>query len=188
MHRGLTSTMKYDKAADALAISFHPRPAGTPTTRVIAVTAEESIHADFIGAQLVGLEILDASRLIPRKALATISAAGELLSVKKAAALTKRQPRTLQIACERGRIAGAVKDGRDWLIPASSLWTYIDELSPRGRPPKARSAPNRKRILAARGRDGAGENLDVRAAVVGEDADTRTIRVSAARPRAARHK
>lgn len=145
MNRGLTSTMKYDKAADALAISFHPRPAGTPVTRVIAVTDSESIHADFIGDQLVGFEILDATRLIPAKALASITAAGELLSVKKAAALTKRQPRTLQIACENGRIEGAVKDGRDWLIPASSLWKYIDELSPRGRPPKAKGAPRRRR-------------------------------------------
>jgi hypothetical protein len=145
MPRTLKTTMKYDAAADALAISFHPRPKGTPTTRELEVRPGELIHADFIGEQLVGFEILDATRLIPAAALKTISAAGELLSVKDAAAISKRAPRTLRIAAERGRIPGAVKEGRDWLIPASGLWAYIDDLSPRGRPPASKRAPNRRR-------------------------------------------
>lgn len=145
MSRSLKSTMKYDAAADALAISFHPRPKGTPITRELEVADGQTIHADFIGDRLVGFEILDATRLISQKALETISAAGELLSMKEAALLSKRAPRTLQIACERGRIPGAVKHGRDWLIPASGLWSYIDDLSPRGRPPASSAAPNRRR-------------------------------------------
>jgi hypothetical protein len=145
MSRFTKTTMKYDAAADALAISFHPRPAGDPTTHAVKVTPTESIFVDFIGEKLVGFEILDATRLIPKAALATITAAGELISASKAAKLTRRDPRAIQIACARGKIEGAVKDGRDWFMPASSLWTYIDALPARGRPPKVKSAPNRRR-------------------------------------------
>lgn len=142
-----STRITYDRAADAVAIIFAPRPDGRPLTKDLG----HGVSADFIGKQLVGFEILGASALIPPAALETIGAAGEELSLKQAAKEAKRQPQTLRKAIERGAIIGAEKRGRDWVMTRAALFNYLESLAPAGRPTKNKRAPHRKRALT-RGR------------------------------------
>ncbi|MEX2181726.1 MAG: DUF2283 domain-containing protein [Gemmatimonadaceae bacterium] len=134
--------MTYSPEADAFALDFHPVPAGRRVTRELA----PNVRADYIGDRLVGFEILDASTLIPSEALATIGAPSfPVLTIAEAAKKFKRHPRTLRYAAERGKIAGAEKTGRDWLVPYVGVLNYVVNLPPAGRPAKHRRAPNRRR-------------------------------------------
>lgn len=132
----------YDASADAVAIQFGPAPKGVrPLTRSLS----PQIRADFHGETLLAFEILDASTVLPAAALETMRAPVELLTLQEASRESKREPRTLRSAIAAGRIVGAVKRGRDWIVPKHALWNYLESLAPAGRPTNNKRAPLRKR-------------------------------------------
>ncbi len=60
--------------------------------------------------------------------------ANQFLTTDDAAVRLGVARRTVQLWLRQGRIGGAFKVGRDWLIPVESLDDF--ELPKRGRPPK----------------------------------------------------
>lgn len=130
-------TLSYDAAADAVAIQFAAAPKGqAPITRELA----PHIRADYLGAQLLGLEILEASAMLSAEALAGLTPPVELLTIREAAKASKREPTTLRSAIAAKRLI-ATKKGRDWQIARHDLLSYLDGLAPAGRPTKNRRAP-----------------------------------------------
>jgi len=53
-----------------------------------------------------------------------------LLTVRQLGARLHRSPSTVRSWVEAGRFAGAVKVGRGWLVPASSVVAFLDEQRP----------------------------------------------------------
>ncbi|MEX2181656.1 MAG: DUF2283 domain-containing protein [Gemmatimonadaceae bacterium] len=137
--------MKYDPQADALAIRFTRAKDARPVTRVLA----GNIRGDYVGEQLVAIEILAASQLIDPRSLATIAPAGTWLTIEEAVKVSKRQPTTLRNAIAHSRLK-AEKRGRDWMVLESELLNYLESLSPAGRKPANRSASHRNRSSTAK--------------------------------------
>ena len=54
-----------------------------------------------------------------------------MITVMTAAKILRLQPVTVRLLCRMGRIEGAVKFGRDWIIPDQPI--YINQRGP-GRP------------------------------------------------------
>lgn len=136
--------MTYDPTADAVAIVLAPSVKGARVTRA----APAALRADFVGDQLVGLELLGASALLPTAALAALRPPIEELTMAEAVRESHRQPRTLRSAIAAGKLE-ATKRGRDWFIPRHALWNYLESLSLAGRPP-ANPRPRRERTARAR--------------------------------------
>jgi hypothetical protein len=133
--------ISYDAPADAVAIRFASAPKGkAPTTRELA----PNIRADFLGARLLGLEILEASSMLSTEALAGLTPPVELLTIREAAKASKREPTTLRSAIAAKRLL-ATKKGRDWQIARHDLLTYLEGLAPAGRPTNNERAPMRER-------------------------------------------
>ena len=55
-----------------------------------------------------------------------------MITVREAAKILRLKPVTVRLLCVRGQIEGAVKVGRDWVIPDRP--TYIERRGP-GKPP-----------------------------------------------------
>lgn len=137
--------LSYDAAADAVAIQFASAPKGkAPTTRELA----PHIRADFLGTQLLGLEILEASTMLSAEALKGLTPPVELLTITEAAKESKRAPTTIRSAIAAGRLT-ATKKGRDWVVARHDLWNYLEDLAPAGRPTNNKRAPLRKRRAQA---------------------------------------
>ncbi len=132
--------MHYDPTMDALSITFGRSARGRPITSEIA----PGIHADYIGAQLIAIEVLDASMHVSPKVLANIEPPTEWLTIAEAVAESRRRPTTLRNAIAAGKLE-AEKRGRDWMVTRSSLWNYLEALRPAGRKPTDRRAPYRVR-------------------------------------------
>lgn len=125
-----TPSFTYDAAADVLGVWLAPDD-GTAITRVVA----PGVHADVDAAgRLVSVEVLDASGRYARAALEALASPAELLTLSEAAAESGLAPTTLRGLLHRGRLAG-VKRGRDWLVTAAALWSYLDSRDARGRKP-----------------------------------------------------
>ena len=58
-----------------------------------------------------------------------------MITVKQAAKILRLKPVTVGVLCRQGQIEGAVKIGRDWMIPDRP--TYTNRRGP-GRPPTRR--------------------------------------------------
>ena len=58
-----------------------------------------------------------------------------MITVKQAAKILRLKPVTVGMLCRRGQIEGAIKVGRDWVIPSPPK--YIKRRGP-GRPPAKR--------------------------------------------------
>ena len=58
-----------------------------------------------------------------------------MITAKAAAKILKLKPVTVRLLCRMGRIEGAEKVGRDWVVPDRP--TYIARRGP-GRPPTGR--------------------------------------------------
>ena len=58
-----------------------------------------------------------------------------MITVKQAAKILRLKPVTVRLLCLRGQIEGAVKVGRDWVIPDRP--TYANRRGP-GKPPTRR--------------------------------------------------
>lgn len=125
-----TPSLTYDAAADVLGVWLAPDD-GTAITRVVA----PGVHVDVdASGRLVSVEVLDASGQYARAALEALAAPAELLTLAEAAEESGLAQATLRGLLNRGRLAG-VKRGRDWLVTAAALWSYLDSRDARGRKP-----------------------------------------------------
>jgi hypothetical protein len=70
-----------------------------------------------------------------------MEAISEYLTTAAVAKVRGGSMRTLRQMCQKGKIPGAVKIGRDWFIPKASL-EHVPPLRPPGRPPRQPPAPD----------------------------------------------
>lgn len=49
----------------------------------------------------------------------------DMITTKEAAAIIGYLPRSVKTLCQRGKLPGARKVGRDWLIPRASAEGYV---------------------------------------------------------------
>ena len=143
--------MRYDIEVDALAVEFRP---GATSARTVAVAPGVNVDFDAKG-RLVTLELLDASRHVPRQALERLPSAKDYLTLAEAARESGLAAATLRVQINKGRIA-AVKRGRDWLVDATALLNYLESRDQRGRPPAAPRARRARAAQRAAARDGEG--------------------------------
>ena len=140
--------MRYDQAADALAIDLTDAPNSARTVKV-----SETVRLDFDKAgRLVSVEILDASFHVAPADLAQLPSGDEALTLLEAERESGIKASTLRVLLNRGRLKG-VKRGRDWYVDATDLMNYMESRSPRGRPPARgarKKAPSRTARPAAR--------------------------------------
>lgn len=126
----MTMHVRYDTAADALAVQFTPGGRDVVTQEVAP-----GIFLDFDAQdRLTAIEVLHASRHIPRAVLEQYPYPVRQLTLAEASATSGLSPITLRRQIGAGRIA-AVKRGRDWLVEELSLINYLESRATSGRPP-----------------------------------------------------
>lgn len=126
--------MTYSPEVDAVAITL-ATSGRRPVTREIS----PGVYGDYDGDRLVAIEILDASSRYSVEELAAMGSPETWLTLEEAAeeAAAEGDPIsaiTLRGLLNAGRIQGK-KQGRDWLIAGSALWSYLENRVPAGRPP-----------------------------------------------------
>ena len=122
--------MTYDAEADVLGI-WLPGPTREARTHELAV----GVHADLTpDGRLTAVEVLDASSRYPIDALRALEGPADWMTLTEAAGESGLNPATLRRQVLNGRLA-ARKQGRDWLVSAAALWTYLESRAPSGRPP-----------------------------------------------------
>jgi uncharacterized protein YuzE len=132
----------YDNEADALSITLLPTVARARTVQVARGVLAHFDRAD----HLIEFEILEASAHYPHPVLEQISSPAEYLTLSEAAREAGLAPSTLRWQIRKQRLV-AEKRGHDWLVTRAALWTYLENRSPRGRPPRSRKARRaRKRV------------------------------------------
>ncbi len=126
----------YDPTLDTLTIT-----AGGAGPAVRAVTQGDDVILDFNAAGgLIQIEVLNARQHYPSKFLKTLpTATDEALSLVDAAREFGRDPATLRMQMNKGRLPGT-KRGRDWVVTRRAMVAYLEALTGVGRPPKARLA------------------------------------------------
>lgn len=82
--------------------------------------------------RLVAIEVLDASKLVPREVLEKHPYPVEYMTLEEAGKESGLSPATLRRQINNGRIE-AIKRGRDWLIDELSLINYLESRGPAGR-------------------------------------------------------
>jgi uncharacterized protein YuzE len=121
---------QYDVQADAMAVQFTKGEG-----RVLTEEVAPGVYLDFDAkGKLVAIEVLHASRHVPRAVLEAHPYPIEYLTLAEAGEESGLSPATLRRQINNGRIA-AVKRGRDWLIDGLSLLNYLESRAPSGRPP-----------------------------------------------------
>ena len=116
--------LTYDATVDAFQFELAP---GTPVAKTIEWGHGVYVDVDARG-RVLGIEVLDASTRFD--AVSGLSAA------------------TLRVLLNSGRLVGR-KQGRDWTVTLSDLYTYLESRAPSGRPAKSRKA--RRKIRATGG-------------------------------------
>lgn len=138
----------YDTAADALAVQLTPGGRDVVTQEVAP-----GIFLDFDAQdRLTAIEVLHASRHVPRVVLEQYPYPVRQLTLAEASTMSGLSPVTLRRQISAGRIA-AVKRGRDWLVEEVSLINYLESRAASGRPPaqaKARLARRTHRTTPAK--------------------------------------
>lgn len=67
------------------------------------------------------------------------------LTVEEAAAERRTSPAAMRKRLERGQVAGAVKEGKRWLIPSAPPADTVDDPDNMGRAPHQRPRPGNRR-------------------------------------------
>lgn len=135
----------YDPTLDTLTIT-----AGGAGPSVRAVTQGDDVILDFnaVGG-LIQIEVLNARQHYPTKFLKTLPmATDEVLSLVDAAREFGRDPATLRMQLNKGRLRGT-KRGRDWVVTRRAMVAYLESLTGVGRPPKAPPAMRRRATTKA---------------------------------------
>lgn len=133
--------MRYDQAADALAIELTDAPDSARTVKV-----SETVRLDFdTKGRLVMVEILDASFHVAPADLAQLPTGEDVLTLLEAERESGIKASTLRVQLNHGRLKG-VKRGRDWYVDATDLMNYMESRSSRGRPlaSEQRTSPSRR--------------------------------------------
>lgn len=119
--------IEYDKDVDALAITFIDQ-ARSALTKEVAV----GVNLDFDSkANLVAIEILDASRFASAKSLGKLPATSNELTLAEAAKESGLESDTLRSLMHKKRLP-ARKVGRDWKVELADLYTYLESRDTRG--------------------------------------------------------
>lgn len=160
----------YSAPADALYIEL------VGGRREVARSQEvgSGITLDFdAGGRLLGIELLNATRHVPRDQLEAAGTPDEWLTLAEASAAAAEEgvvlsPATLRVQIRNGRIP-AEKRGRDHFVSRHALFTYFESRAPSGRrgtPPAAatREAAEREIVKGIAARvDGQGARSTVMA-------------------------
>jgi excisionase family DNA binding protein len=138
--------MTYSIGADALAIEFDPDGEGARSQEVAP-----GLVLDFTAeGKLLALELLNASRHVPRATLERLPTPARYLTLVEAAEESGLSPVTLRRQIAAGRLS-AVKRGRDWLVDETALVNYLESRDARGRPSAQRAARTRRSRRAPAG-------------------------------------
>jgi len=130
----------YDADADVLGI-WCPGASSSARTHELA----PGVHVDLTpDGRLTSVEVLDASSRYPVESLRTLQSPADWMSLVEAAGESGLKPATLRRQVLNGRLA-ARKRGRDWLVSAAALWTYLENRAPSGRPPVSRKGRHVRR-------------------------------------------
>lgn len=120
---------QYDAQVDAMSAQLTPGGKGIITKEVAP-----GIYLDFDKkGRLVAIEVLNASKHVPREILEQHPYTVEYMTLAEAGKESGLSPDTLRRQINNGRIE-AIKRGRDWLIDELSLVNYLESRSPAGRP------------------------------------------------------
>jgi uncharacterized protein YuzE len=136
----MTIRARYDRTADAAYISVGRRRKSETTRRV-----SHDVAVDFDrNGYVVGIEILNAREHFGPD-INRLPSAVEELSLAEAAARCDppRSPTTLRVQIRNGRLK-ATKRGRDWVVTAAELETYLEAVEA-GRFNEAVARPMRRR-------------------------------------------
>ncbi len=136
---------RYDAQVDAMAVQFTKGEG-----RVLTQEVAPGVYLDFDSkGKLLAIEVLYASRHVPRAVLEANPYPIEYLTLAEAGKESGLSPATLRRQINNGRIA-AVKRGRDWLIDGLSLINYLESRARSGRPPMKRKPARATRKVAAK--------------------------------------
>jgi len=136
--------LTYDPEADVLDISLTER-------RRPGVQHEKVATGVYLGwseNRLAGIQVLQASKHVPRGTLERIDSAAVMCTPRELAREHGLVAGSIANAAAAGRLPGAVKRGGTWFIPSSAFVNYLEARAPSGRPPKsvkARRARKRTR-------------------------------------------
>ena len=136
--------LTYDATVDAFQFELAP---GTPVAKTIEWGHGVYVDVDARG-RVLGIEVLDASTRFDAASLATLQPPVNTLSLAEAADESGLSAATLRVLLNGGRLVGR-KQGRDWTVTLSDLYTYLESRAPSGRPAKSRKA--RRKIRATGG-------------------------------------
>ena len=126
----------YSRTYDALAVELAPGPC------VESISLGPGITADIDReGRLICIEVLNASAWYSLPQLETLPSAVELITVREAARDSGFRVSTLRKHILAGRIPGARKDGRDWLLPRHELRSLLQNRPRIGRPPGSGKPP-----------------------------------------------
>ena len=130
--------LTYDATVDAFLLELAP---GTPVAKTIEWGPGVHVDVDARG-RVLGIEVLDASTHFDAASLATLRLPVIALSLVEAADESGLSAGTLRVLLNSGRLVGS-KQGRDWTVRLSDLYTYLESRAPSGRPAKSRKAKRR---------------------------------------------
>jgi len=124
----------YDPDVDALAVQLAP---GRKTARLIKLGRGITADLDADG-RLITVEVLDASHWYDRPTLEGLTRPGREFTLAEAVKESGLEASTLRRQAGAGKIPGAEKRGRDWILPEAGLWSYLEGREARGRRPATR--------------------------------------------------
>lgn len=130
--------LTYDATVDAFQLELAP---GTRVAKTIEWGPGVHVDVDARG-RVLGIEVLDASTHFDVASLATLRPPVVTLSLVEAADESGLSAATLRVLLNSGRLVGR-KQGRDWTVTLSDLYTYLESRAPSGRPAKSRKARRR---------------------------------------------
>lgn len=114
----------YDRAADALTLELL---FDSPVKRTVRVT--KGVYADLDSkGRVIALEVLDATRYFPQKALERLTETAQTLTLAEAAKQSGISAATLRKQIHNRRLR-ATKRGRDWMVTAHELANYVAKYS-----------------------------------------------------------
>lgn len=127
--------LTYDSTVDAFQLELAP---GTQVAKTIEWGPGVYVDIDARG-RVLGIEVLDATAHFDAASLATMRPPVTALSLAEAADESGLSAGTLRVLLNSGRLVGS-KQGRDWTVTRSDLYTYLESRAPSGRPAKSRKA------------------------------------------------
>ena len=133
----------YSETEDALYVTL-----ATPRGRIVTREVASGIYLDFDQRKaLVGIEVLDASRLYSNATLSGLASPIEWITLAEAARESADEGETIKAVTLRALVASGElqgqKVGKTWQVARHSLWNYLENRPKRGPKPGARPVRTR---------------------------------------------